>query len=129
MESQALKGGKIDEKFADKAVKGRQTGDCHRTDQKGPAGYGHALHQAAQLIDMAGPGFLENRPGPHKQQRFEDGVIEDMEQAAGKAEAGHDPVARRDPDHAQAAADENDADIFNAVIGQQAVSMSCLPRA
>ena len=63
--------------------------------------------------------LLQHDTGAHEKQRFENGVVEYVEQATGKSQYGHDRIFHFHTDHADADADENDADVFDAVVCEQ----------
>ncbi len=53
-------------------------------------------------------------PAPMNKSDLKDRVVQHVQQAAGKPENRHDRIAGGDPEHADAEADQDDADIFNA---------------
>lgn len=113
----------VDKEFTDEPVEGRQTGNGQRPDQEGSPGNAHVFDQSAQGVDGTCPGFFDDYPGTHEQERFEDCVIEHMQQASGKPEDRHDWLIDRNADHTDAYTDEDNADVFNTVIGQQALQV------
>ncbi len=87
------------------------------------AGVRHAVDQAAQLLHVALAGRRQHRAGAEEQQALEQRVVEDVEQRRGQRQ-------RRRPAHAvglegerQTEADEDDADILDRVIGEQALEV------
>ena len=60
-----------------------------------------------------------HRAGAEKQQTFEDAVIEDVQQAGGKADDGERRGAGRQSEHAKTDAEQNDPDVLDAGIGEQ----------
>ena len=67
-----------------------------RADQEGRAGDRHALEQSAQPIEFARAGGVQHRSGAEEQQALEDGMVDDVQQAAGEAEGRHRRVAVAD---------------------------------
>ena len=78
----------IDQEFTDEPVQGWQPRNRCRPDQKCRTGGSHAPDQAAQLLDVAGAGGMQNGTDPEKQQALENGVVEDMHGATQHAEGG-----------------------------------------
>ncbi|VTR64888.1 hypothetical protein DESC_270035 [Desulfosarcina cetonica] len=110
----------VNEKFADESIEGGQAGDGQGPDEKGHAGDFHPFQQTAQGVDGSGSGFMQDHARAHEKKGLEDGVIEHVQEGAGKAEDGHDGVLGLHADHADAHADQDDADVLHAVIGQEA---------
>ncbi len=50
-------------------------------------------------------------------------MVEHVQQAAGKTEAGHDRVVQGHAEHAETEPDHDDADILDAVIGEQSLDI------
>jgi len=109
----------VDQELADEPVQGRYAADGDRADQKGRGRPGHASDKSAQQVEVARPAAVQDCAGAQKQQSLEDGMIDHMKQPARKAE---DRQRRRMDVHAQQAqaqAHRDDADVLDAVIGQQ----------
>ena len=102
-----------------KPFKRRQAADGDRPDQEAERGPRHRLRQAAQVVDLAGVDGVDDRAGAEEQQGLEQRVVPDVQQAAAQAE--DDPVraAQRTADQGQAEAHDDDADVLDAVVGQQ----------
>ena len=62
---------------------------------------------------------MQDRTRAQEKQGFEQGVVEHVEQCAGKAEGRHQPVAGGDAEHAQAETEQDDADVLNGGVRQQ----------
>ena len=73
----------------------------------------------AQKLDIPGMGFQIDDAGPVKKEAFKREVVEDMKQSAEKSEQGDRVISERKADHPQADSKADDADVFDAVIGQQ----------
>ena len=117
--SEPRHGAKVDEELADKAVQRRQPGNCRRADQKGRARDRHALEKSAQPIEFPRAGGVQHRSGAEEQQALEDGMVDDVQQAAGQAQGRHRRVPVADPQNAHPQPQGDDADVFHAVVSQQ----------
>ena len=108
----------IDEPFTHQAVEGRQGGDGQTAAEHEAARPGHALEQAAELIHIPRSRGMQNAAGAQKEQPLEQGMIPDVQQAAGKSEEGQRgmPVGLREK--AQAQAEKDDPHILNGRVGQ-----------
>jgi hypothetical protein len=62
---------------------------------------------------------MKHDAGTHEQQGFEDGMVQHMQHPPAKPEDGHDRIADCHTDHPNSQADQNDANIFNARVGQE----------
>ena len=71
------------------------------------------------MVDVAGVDRVDDGAGAEEQEGLEQGVVPDVQQAA--AQAQDDPIraAQRTTDHGQADAHDDDADVLDAVIGEQ----------
>ena len=118
-DSQRAEQAQVDEQLADEAVQRRQPADGDRADEESQRGSRHGLGQAAEAIDLAGAGGMHHRSGAEEQERLEEGVVPDVQQ--GPAQAQDDPIGppQRAADQGQAEAHHDDADVLDAVIGQQ----------
>src|SRR5207244_3411610 len=79
-------GSQIEQELAHEAVEGRKTRDRHRSREKREARPRHPLEQAAELLEVPGPGRVQHRSGPEEEQALEEGVIEYMKETSGEAE-------------------------------------------
>ena len=64
-----------------------------------------------------------DRAGAQKQQSFENAVVENVEKSGGKADDGEQRHRFGEPQHADPDAEQNDPDILDAVIGEQALEI------
>jgi len=113
----------VHEQFAHEAVEGRQAADGHRAREEGQGGPGHGLGQPAQLVQLARVRAVVHRPGAEEQQRLEQAVVPDVQQAAGHAQGDPLRMAGSAAEGGQAQAHEDDADVLHAVIGQKALQL------
>ncbi len=75
------------------------------------------------MVDVAGVGRVDDGAGAEKEQGLEEGVVPDVQQGAAQAE--DDPVrpAQRSPEQGQAEAHDDDADVLDTVVGQEALQV------
>ena len=114
----------VDQELADEAVQRRQARDGGRADQEAsPRSCRHALDQPAEAVDVARAGGVQHRAGAEEQQALEDGVVHDVQQPAAmpRTASAALPVAR--PDQPEAEAERDDADVLDAVVGEQALEV------
>ena len=71
----------VDEELTDEAVQRRQAADRDRPDQEAEGRPRHHLRQAAQVVDLAGVGRVDDRAGTQEQQGLEQRVVPDVQQA------------------------------------------------
>ena len=109
----------IDQPFADKTVERRQTGNGHRAEREQARRPRHRAPESAEPAHFARAGGVQHRTGAEEQKRFEQPVIPHMQQRAGQREPAPRGIAVRRGDHREAEADEDDADVFDAVIREQ----------
>ena len=62
---------------------------------------------------------VDDRAGTEEEQGLEQGVVPDMQQAAAQAEDDPIRAAQRTADQGQAEAHDDDADVLDAVVGEQ----------
>ena len=107
------------EKLAHEAVQGGKAANGHRADEKEGGGPGHGFRESAHEIDTPRPRAADRRSGAQEKERLEEAVIPDVEEAARQAE--DQPIAPmgRAAEHREAEAHHDDADVFDAVVGQE----------
>ena len=62
---------------------------------------------------------MEHRPGAEEQQALEEGMVEHVEQRAGKAEDREAGLSKGQSQEADAETQGDDPDVLDAVVGQQ----------
>ena len=107
--------------LAHKTIQGRQSGNGHGAQREQPGGPRHGAPEPAQPTHFARARGVQHRTGAQKQQRLEQTVIPDMQQSSRQRQPAPGGVAMRGGNHGKPQANENDADVFHAVIGQQAL--------
>ncbi len=113
----------VDEELADEAVQRRQAADGDRPDQETDGRPRHRLRQPAQVVDLAGVGRMDDRAGTQEQQGLEQRVVPDVQQGAAQAEDDPIRAVQRAADQRQAQAHDDDADVLDAVIGQESLQV------
>ena len=109
--------------FADEAVERRQAGNGHRADQKTERRHRHAADEPAHLFHVARARGLQNGAGAQKQQALEDGVVQRVVEARDQRDGRQRGMAERAEHQRRAEADQDDADVLDAVIRQQALEV------
>ncbi len=73
------------------------------------------------MVDLAGVRSMDDRAGTEKKEGLEQRVVPNVQQAA--AQSKDDPIhaSQRAADQGQAQADDNDADVLNTVVSEQAL--------
>ncbi len=95
-------------------------GGAHQEERRRP---GHGAGQPAQPLDVAGPGGVLHRARAQEEKRLEEGVVHHVEGAAGEAQQDQSRLAAGPPQHRQAHAHGDDADVLHRVVGQQALEV------
>ena len=91
--------------------------------RKAGGGDRHSPDQSAHLFHVMLPALLEDGPGPEKEQTLEKGVVQAMIEGGDQGQGGNFQVVGGMKDHRQAKADIDNADILDAVIGEQALEI------
>ena len=126
-----LDGRHVDGPLADEAVEQRHAGDREGGHEGGDGGQRHELHQPAHLVEVLRAGRVQHRAGVEEQQGLEQPVVEDVEQRAEEADRGQRRGVgphRRQQAHAGAGAQQDVADLADAVEGEQALGLFLLER-
>src|SRR5690242_21691184 len=79
----------------------------------------HAVNQPAETLHVALAGRTQDSASPEKQKALEDGMVEYVKQAGGERERGCAIHPVRLEGKRKSEPDENDADVFDRVIGEQ----------
>ena len=125
--------GDVDAPLAGESVEQRHTGDREGGDQRGDCGQWHVLHQSAQPVEVLGSGRVEHGAGVEEQEALEEAMIDRVEQRAVKTDHGQRHQARvsvsgRQQRQAGAEAENDVADLADAVEGQQTLALFLLQR-
>ena len=113
----------IDNPLAGEAVQRRQGSHCHQPHQHGEGDQRHFFTDAAQLLDIAMTGAEPHRSGTEEQRGFEQAVVNQVIHAADKAQHHQRAVAGRHAGDEGAQPQQDNADILQGVIGQQALNV------
>lgn len=117
--SDAVEHAEVDQQFRDEPVERRQGADGRRAGQKQQARDGHVPAQPSQRIERGGVRLGEYVAGSEEEQRFEQRVVECVEQCARKSADRRELVARTLAQRRDAQSDQDDADVFDRRVGQQ----------
>jgi hypothetical protein len=112
-----------DQPLADETVQGRQAADGHGAEGEKSCRPGHGPPQAAQAAHLPGARGVQHGARAQKEQGLEEPVIPDMEQPAGQGQDSPLRAPLVHGDHGEAQADEDDADVLHAVVGQQTLQV------
>ena len=109
----------IDKQLADESIERRQSADRNGPRDKHRRRPRHALGQSSERIDLPRMRRVNHGAGAEKQQRFEQTMIPDMQQASGQAQ--HHPFGLTGGTSQQRDAEphQDDADVLDAVIGEK----------
>jgi hypothetical protein len=110
----------VDEPLADETVERRQAGNRDRTEGEEPGRPRHRSPESAELTHLAGAGGVQDGAGAEEEQGLEEAVIPDVQERAGEGELPPGGVGVFGGDEGAAETDENDADVFDAVVGEEA---------
>ena len=116
---QAREEPQVDQQLAHEAVQGRQAADRDSPNQEKRGRPGHGLCQAAQTVDGPGACRVDDRTRAQEKQGLEEAVVPDMEEAARHAQHKEFGTAARAAQHRQPHAHQDDADVLDAVVGQE----------
>ena len=92
-------------------------------DQEREGGERHAVDEAAQVLHVALARGGEHGAGAEEQQALEQAVVEDVEQRGGQRQRRRRLHAMRGERQRQAEAQEDDADVLDRVVGEQALQV------
>ena len=110
----------VDQQFGDEAVEGRQGADGRRAREEEDRRERHVLRKPAQRVERRGMGLREDVARAEKEQALEQRVVERVQQGARDAAQRDELVARGFAQRGDAESDEDDADVFDRGVGQQA---------
>ena len=109
----------VDNKFRDEPVQRRQCADRRLAGQEEDRRDGHLARHAAEAVECGGMRFGVEVACAEEEQRFEERVVEGVQQRAGHAAQGHRVVACAASEQGYADGDEDDPDVFDRGVGQQ----------
>ena len=109
--------------FRDEAVEGRQGGDRGRAHQEEEGRARHPLDEPAHLLHVARVGGVEHGARAQEEQALEARMVDGVVETAHEAQHGQrgKPVAQEH--HPRPHADEDDADVLDGVIREQALEV------
>jgi len=106
--------------FTDKTIEGRQGRNGHAANQKGQSRARHALAKAAHLLHVLGVHLVDDGTSAEEQQALEHGMVQQVIERAQKSQSCQQRVFEGQTHEAHAHAHEDDAHVFNGVVGKQA---------
>ncbi len=115
--------GLIDHPLPGKAVQRRQGRHRHQPHQHGQRDQRHFFADAAQLLDVAMAGAIPHRARAEEQRGFKQPVANQMVESAGKAQRNQQVAVQRNTGDARPEAEQDNADVFQGVIRQQALDV------
>ena len=115
--------GLVDDPLAGEAVQRRQGRHRHQPHQHGEGDQRHFFTDAAELFDIAMAGAEPHRPGAEEQRSFEQAMVDQVIHAADEAQHHQRAVAGGHAGDEGAQPEQDDADILQGVIGQQALNV------
>ena len=113
----------VSQPLADESIQRRQPGDGDGPDEKVESGPRHAPDQAAHFLHVACPRALQHAARAQKQQAFEDPMIERVKEPGDQRQRGELRVAKGAEEQRRSEPHENDADVLDAVIREQALQI------
>ena len=113
----------VGEPFADEPVEGRERGNGRRADEEEQSRPAHSLRQPAHFLHVARVRRVQHRARAEEEQRLERSVIDGVIQPGDQRQRGQRGMAGMQEHQRGAQAHENDADVFDAVIGQQTLEV------
>ena len=87
--------------------------------RKNSAGPRHPPQQAPEFLDLPRAGRHDHASGAEEQQSLEDRVVQHVVEAGGDADRGQSLAVHRERHHAGAQPEQDDADVLDAVVGEQ----------
>ena len=110
----------VDEQLRDEAVQGRQGADGRRAGEEEQRRQRHVAAQSAEAVERGGVRRREDVARAEEEERLEKRVVGRVEQRPGDARQRDELVARGLAQRGDADADEDDADVLDRGVGQQA---------
>ena len=107
-----------------KAVQRRQPGNRQRTDERQPRHPRHIAYQPSEFTEAALMRGVQHRACAQKQQAFEKCVIQTMIERGHQRQRRQMRIVVRMKNNREAHASENNADVFNGRIRQQALHVA-----
>jgi hypothetical protein len=112
-----------EEPFADEAVQRGQAGDGQRAGQETGGRPGHAADQAAEQVHVAGARGVEDGSRAEKEQSLECGVVQGVVERGREREEGRRGDLEAPEEEPGAEADEDETDVLDARIGEEALEV------
>ena len=109
--------------LARKAVQRRQAGNRHRADEEEQPGPRHPSQQPAELLDLPRAGGHHDAARAEEQEPLEHRVIQHVVETRRDADRRDVTAAVRQGHHPCAETEEDDADVLDAVIRQEALEI------
>ena len=116
----------VGEPLGHEAVEGRDGRDGERADQEADGRGRHAAEKTAHLLHVARTGGVEQRAGTQEELALEHRVVERVVEGGHEREHGDTGLTERHGGHGGADAEQDDADVLDGVIGQQALDVMLL---
>ena len=91
--------------------------------RKKNAVFGRSAAEPSHPVHVARSGDVDGLARPEEEERLEEAVVDDVEEAAGEAEERPLRVSRRAPREAGPEAEDDDPDVLDAVPGQEALEV------
>ena len=115
--------GLVGEPLGNEAVERRDSRDGKGTDEEADGRDRHAAEQAAHLLHVARTRGIEQGARAEEQLALEHGVVERVVEGGHERDRRDDVVARGVRRHGRADTEQDDADVLDGVVGQQALDV------
>ena len=109
----------VDQPFADEAVERRQARDGHRAQREETRRPGHGAPEPPESTHLARPRRVQHGTGAEEEQPLEERVVPHVEQRPRERQSAPGRAAVLDRHQREAETDQDDADVLDAVIGEQ----------
>src|SRR2546423_1305774 len=106
-----------------KPLKGGSAEMAMHPGRNGPRRSRHGLDQSAEVLHVAFAGRIEHRSGAHEQQTLEERVIEYVEDRRRERQRRRGAQAARLERQGETQADEDDADVLDGVVREEALQV------
>ena len=118
-----VKEGLVDHPLPGKPVQRRQGRHRHQPHQHRQRDERHFFADAAQLLDIAMAGAIPHRARAEEQRGFKQAVVHQVIEPAGKAQRHQQRALQRDAAHPCPQAEQDNADVLQGVVRQQALDV------
>ena len=123
LEDRRLQGGLEGQPLRDESVQGRQRRDGERADQEIERGPRHAADEASHVVQVAQARGVKDRARSEKKEPLEHGVVERVVERGDQGKHAGCRVAETDEHHGHPQAEQDDADVLDRVVGEQALQV------